>query len=365
MRSYMRSRAQALATTALAAAIASLAVPAFAANTVKLDISGTGQLNSLAIAQDPTNNTNSITTTGASSGGQIPVRGKWNSLSITQNGAGNSFASTGLTASTGSTSASLNLTYGSSATTGNNSHTLVIGDVTAPTNPAVTVNVSNTDATHDANTITDSLNGTSLTYNLAVAGTNNTIANTIAASGGVTLAVTANGGVDGSGNTITNTVTGATSANVSVAVNSNGNSVTNTSDGSGDKVIGVSLPSGGASGNTVVQDLTGGSGAQTANLTVTGVTSRVNYALTASGAGTTANITLADVVGASGAAGKVVISQTGAGDNLGLTFNGNGFTMGSGLAGGAGIVITQASPGANFSATFGAGSNGYQLSLSM
>jgi hypothetical protein len=347
-----------------AAAVLALAGPALAANTVKLDISGTGQVTTLAIAQDAAHNSGAITTTGAAGGAQIPIRGHWDSISIVQNGAGESFASTGLTANAASTAASLDLTYGSSGTTGNNSHTLVIGNTTAPVNPLVTVDVNNTNGAQDANIITDSLNGASLTYSLSIDGTANSISNTLAVTGAFFLTETVSGGSHGAGNTITNSITGATSANVTLDVESDHNTVTNTSNGSGVKTISVNLPSG-SNGNTVVQNLTGGTGSQTANFTVNGTTSKVNYGLTASGAGTTANVTLSDVVGAAGAAGKVTISQTGAGDNVGLTFNGNSFTMGSGLTGGAGILVTQSSPGAKLSATISAGANGYQASVSM
>ena len=120
---------------------------------------------------------------------------------------------------------------------------------------------------------------------------------------------------------------------------------------------------GGADGNTVSNDFTGGSGAQTSNLTVTGLTSRVNFGLTASGAGTVSNVNLADVVGAAGAAGKLTLSQSGAGSNLALTVNGGAFTMGSNLAGGAGVLIAQASHGAVLDAVITAGGNGYSYTI--
>lgn len=363
-RTRPRARCLALSGAGLSAiAILACAGPAFAANVLRIDISGGGQVTGLAITQDAANPSNTVTTTGAAGGAQIPIRGRWNSITITQTGANNVLQGAGFTATAGSTTASLSLAYGSSATTGNNVHSLAIGQTTAPANPSVTVNVSNTDAANAANTITDVLDGSGLTYALTVAGTDNTIENTIAATGAVALSVTANGGIEGSGNTIENTVTGATSASVTVAVNSDGNTVTNLSDGAGAKTITVNLPVGGADGNTISNNFTGGSGAQTSNLTVTGVTSRVSFDLTASGAGTVSNVNLADVVGAAGAAGLVDINQTGAGTNLALTVNGNGFTMGSSLAGGAGVLVTQASAGATLDMVYNAAANGYTFSM--
>jgi len=364
MRTKAQTKTAFLSATAFTAMLIGMgAGPALAANVIRIDISGTGAVTSLAIVQDTTNNSNIISTTGLAGGASVPVRGKWASLSVTQNGADNVLKGTGLRATAGSTTASLTAVYGADATTGNNVHSLSIGGTTTPANPVVTIDVSNSDAENAANTITDVLDGAGLTYDLVVDGTDNTIANTIAATGAVTLDLAVNGGILGSGNTVTNTITGATSASVTVAVNSDGNSITNLSNGSGDKVISVSLPVGGADGNTVSNDFTGGSGAQTSTLSVTGATSRVNFGLTASGAGTVSNVNLADVVGAAGAAGKLTLSQTGAGTNLALTVNGGGFTMGSALAGGAGVLIAQVSPGALLDAVITAGANGYGYTI--
>lgn len=357
MRTIVRRRSGLLGAVAFAA-LAVGAGPTLAANVIKIDATGTGGLTSLTIAQDAAGASNVITANGAAGGAALPIRGKWATLSITQNGADN-VLSGALTATAGSTTGSLTATYGVDADTGNNSHSLTIGGTTAPANPTVVISVSNTDAENTANTITDVLDGSSLTYNLTVDGTDNTIANTVQATGANTTSVTANGDT----NSITNTVTGATSASVTVAVNSDGNTVTNTSAGSGAKVISASLPVGGANGNTVTNAFGSVAGAQTSNLTVTGVTSRVNFGLTSSASGTVSNVNLNDVVGAAAAAGKLTLTQSGAGSSLALTVNGGAFTMGSSLAGGAGVVITQASASSVLDATVNAGANGYTYTI--
>jgi hypothetical protein len=339
--------------------------PALAGNTVKLDISGAGTgVVSLSINQDPTNPSNIISTDGTTGGSQIAVRGKWQTLSITQNGATNVLKSSGISGTTGSTTASLNLTYGSGTDGGNNIHSLTIGQTTAPANASITATVVNTDPTNTANTITDTLDGTSLTYTLDIAGTNNSVTNAVAATGANSISITLHGAVESSGNTVTNTVSNATSSNITILATSNNNVITNTSNTAGAKTFSVTLPNGGTDGNVVTNDFTGGGGTQSSTLLVTGTTSKVNYGLTASGNGTTANVTLADVVGAAGAAGKLVLAQSGAGDSLSLTVNGGTFTMGSSLTGSSGVRITQASPGAALSATINAGGNGYTYSIS-
>ena len=353
-------RRRALATTALTAAVSLLAGSAFAADVIRIDISGTGTAHSLSIIQDPVNNSNIISANGLAGGGQLPVRGPWGNLTIDQQGGGNVLQGA-VTAAGGSTTAALTLDYGSAGTGGSNLHTLSIGQTTAPSNPHVTATVTNTEAgvSGAANTIVDTLNGGTLDYTLAINGSTTTVTDTVAATGAVALNLNLSGGtLAGGGNTVTNTITGATSANVTVALDSDGNSVTNLSNGAGAKTFSVAL-TGAAAGNTVRNDFTGGSGAQTSNLTVTGATSRVNFDLTSSSAGSTSDITLANVVGAGGAAGNVTVNQTGAGVQLALVVNGGAFTMGAG-----GIQVTQASIGTVTNTTFSAAANGYTLNLS-
>ena len=367
MRRTSHLRLRALQACSLAALALAAAGPAMAANTIKLDVTGSGNgVKTLSINQDATNHTNTITSDGTAGGGQLTVLGKWKTISISQTGFGNVLKTvSGITGDTASTDANLSLTYISAATGGKNIHSLSIGGTTAPTDAAVTVSMTNNDAVNAANnTLTDVLDGTSLGYTLDLVGANNTISNTIAATGAVTLNEIVHGGTSASGNTVTNSITGADSASVTLAVYSNGNTITNTSDGAGDKTISITLPSGGASGNTISNNFTGGTGAQSSSLLVTGVTSRINFGLIASGATTTSSVTLADVVGAAGAAAKLALSQTGANANLTLAVNGGGFAMGSSLSGGAGVLITQASPGAVLNANINAVADAYTYSIS-
>ncbi|MEJ2818688.1 hypothetical protein [Caulobacter sp. CCG-8] len=353
-----------LMASAACAAMGAAADVALAANTLNIDISGGGTVRSLRIRQDNVGPTHVISANGATNGAAFPVRGAWNSIAITQIGQSNTLA--GAVTSSASTTASLSLTYGSGVTGGNNHHSLTIGGTTAPVNPSVTVAVINSDPTNATNTITDVLDGSSLTYALTLNGADNTVANTLAATGAVNVTETINGGALGVGNTVTNTITGATTITGTITIASDDNVVTNTSDGAGAKTFSVNLPSGGADGNTISTDFTGGSGTQISNLTVNGVTSRVDYSVVASGAGSTVNTTLSNAVGAAGAAGVVRVVQTGSGASLGLTVNGGAFTMGSdtvdSLTGG--ILVTQANPGASANLIVTAGGDGYTFAIS-
>ncbi len=75
-------------------------------------------------------------------------------------------------------------------------------------------------------------------------------------------------------------------------------------------------------------------------------------------------MTLTDVVGAAAPAAKLALSQTGANTALTLAVTGTGFTMGSSLAGGAGVVISQASNNAVLNASIAASASGYTYSIS-
>lgn len=337
---------------------------ALAANTLNIDISNGGTVRSLRINQDANGPTHVVTANGATNGAALPVRGAWNTIAITQIGQSNTLA--GAITSTGSTTAALSLTYGAAGTGGANHHSLTIGGTTAPVNPSVTVAVVNTDPTNATNTITDVLDGSSLTYALTLNGADNVISNTLAATGAVSVTESITGGALGVGNTVTNTITGATSISGSISIASNDNDVSNISNGAGAKTFSVNLPSGGADGNTISTDFTGGSGTQISNLTVTGVTSRVDYSVEASGAGSTVNTTLSNAVGTAGAAGVVRVVQTGSGASLGLTVNGGAFTMGSDTVGAltGGILVTQANPGASANLIVNAGGDGYTFAIS-
>jgi len=293
--------ARSAGTLLLASAAWLAASGALAANTLNIDISNGGTVRSLRISQDANGPTHVITADGATNGAALPVRGAWNTIAITQIGQSNTLG--GAFTSSGSTTAALSLTYGAAGTGGANHHTLTIGGTTAPVNPSVTVAVINSDPTNATNTITDVLDGSSLTYALTLNGSDNVISNTLSATGAVNLTESIAGGLLGLGNTVTNTVTGATSITGAITIASDDNEVTNLSDGAGAKTFNVNLPVSGADGNTITTDFTGGTGTQTSNLTVTGVTSRVDYSVEASGAGSTVNATLSNTVGAAGAAG--------------------------------------------------------------
>jgi hypothetical protein len=361
---FARSRLARTARTLLLTTAAWLAADAaLAANVLNIDVSGSGTVRTLRIRQDANGPSHVVSANGLAGGAAFPVRGAWNTLSITQIGQSNTLA--GAITSTGSTTAALSLSYGAAATGGNNSHSLTIGGTTAPVNPTVTVAVINSDPTNAANTITDVLDGSSLTYALTLNGSDNTISNTLAATGAVSVTETINGGSDGLGNTVTNTITGATSITGTIVIASDDNDVTNLSNGAGAKTFSVTLPNGGANGNTISNDFTGGSGTQISNLTVTGVASRVDYGLVASGVGSTVNATLSNVEGVAGAAGVVRVLQTGNGVSLGLTINGGGFEMGSDtvdtLTGG--ILVAQTTTGATANLIINASGDGYTFAI--
>ena len=221
MRTLSTLRRAALATTALACASGLAAGPALAANVVRIDISGGGAARTLTITQDATASSSIITANGLAGGAQLPVRGAWNELIVNQQGGGNILQGA-VTATGGSTTASLNLAYGSAGDGGSNHHTLSIGQTTAPANPDVDVSVVNTepDEVGAENVIVDTLNGGTLDYDLTINGSNTEVTNSVAATGAVTLNLTVSGGtLAGGGNTVTNTISNATSASVTVAVN--------------------------------------------------------------------------------------------------------------------------------------------------
>jgi hypothetical protein len=108
-----------------------------------------------------------------------------------------------------------------------------------------------------------------------------------------------------------------------------------------------------------------GAGTQGAALTVDAGTT-VNYTLATAAVGSAANINLSNVVGAASAAAVINVTQTALADGAtaNLTINGGTYTMGSSLSGGAGVIITQNSPGAYLSAVTTANANGYTVHIS-
>jgi len=127
---------------------------------------------------------------GASGAGaaRLPISGPWSTIVINQTGSGNvlrTAAGGTITSKAGSTSASLTANYTTTAA-GGNVHSLTIGKTTTPLNPSVVIFVKNNGASD--NTVTDTLDGASLSYNLGLLGTGNAVTNTVsAATGGITL----------------------------------------------------------------------------------------------------------------------------------------------------------------------------------
>jgi hypothetical protein len=374
--------------------LAGLASPTFAAspNTIAIDATGNGgnsAVQSLSISQDDSASSNTVSGNGSSSSSatQLPVRGTWNSIAINQTGGKNTLQGAIKTSTASSSTASLNANY-LTTDTGANAHSLTIGGTAAPANPSVTIFVKNNGTT--ANTVTDTLDGGSLSYNLGLQGTGNSVTNNVSAGvGGVTLTqggsaygIASNYGINGNGNTVnnqlasgggtvlaslmlngdinavTNTVTtnggaitltqggagyGITGGGNSItntvgqsaavdsfsqhlAVNGSGNTVVNTVDSAGDKVVDLSLLA--SSNNTVNTSVTGG-GAQTASLSTAG-SSYVDYGLTSAANGSYANVSLNSVTGISGTPAVVRVEQTvnAPGATAMLTVDGGVNTMG-------------------------------------
>src|SRR5712691_179200 len=318
----------------LLAATAAIALTGTAAaanpNSIGIDVSGTGSTSTLAITQDDANLANSVSNLAGN--GPLPVRGPWSTVSIDQQGGNNALRGS-LQANTGSTTASLSASYAG----GNNTHTLNVGGTAAPTNPRLTISVTNNGA--GTNTISDTLNGTAVTYGLTILGTSNSLTNSVAASGAVAL---------------NQTITGSN------------NTVANTANGGGAKTIGQTIV---GSNNTVTVGLTG-TGTQSSTLTTDSGT-LVDFTETSAGNNTAAVVGLSNVIGAAGAAAKVVVNQTTLADNATANVNvaGGAFTMGTipgslvshGFAGSPnpGVYVYQNSPSATLNAVVTAGANGY------
>jgi hypothetical protein len=330
-----------------------LAVPAFAqaVNDIWIDAASSGSVKTLAITQDAANPTNQVAGNAAGSS-VFPVVGPWKTISINQQGGTNLFYGS-MASHSGSTTASLAASY----TGGNNTQSLTIGGTTPPSNPAVSIAVDNTGI--GANTITDTLDGSSLAYNLAVTGTGNSITNSVAATGAVTLTQGGGGyGISGNNNTVSNSVSGVASYTHTLTIAGNSNTITNAASNGGDKTITQSIT---GDGNTVGMTLNG-AGTQSAALTVD-VGTTVDYTLATAAVGAAANINLSNVVGLGGIPAVINVTQTAAaaGATANLTISGGTYTMGSSLAGGAGVIVNQNSSGAILNMTTTANANGYTV----
>ena len=332
-----------VATTALA----TIAGAAGASNFIDIDASTNGSVKTLAITQDSLSANNSVS--GSLNGGGNPtgsfvVNGAWQNIAITQtsgSGAGNKLTGS-IKAGAGTNSFAPTYVTDTSAA-GNNVHSLVLDAGGAA---ATTIAVSNTGDSD--NTVTDQLKASgNVTYNLALHGTGNTVTNTI--------------GQPGSGDS---PIDPATTIALGLNVTGDNNTITNTSTNNGLKTINVTLAS---SGNTVENQFNSVAGAQSSNLLGDAAT-KVDYLLNSSAADTTADVTLNGVIGSSNNAAVVRVSQSGSGASALLAVNGNGFTMGNTLTGpsseSAGMVVTQASPGAYLHGTVTAAASNYTVSIS-
>jgi hypothetical protein len=326
-----------------------LSVPAWATslNEIRIDATTAGTIKTLSITQDDVNLANQV---GGLTGGTttLPVKGSWKTVSIDQQGGTNVFNGS-LKATGGPANATLNASYA-----GGNTHSLEIGTTTAPVNPTVQIAVTNTGG--GTNTITDTLDGNALSYNLTLTGTGNTVTNTVSASGAVTL----NQGMTGSNNTVSNSAAGVTSFTHTLTLTGDNNSITNSASGAAAKTFTQSI---GSSGNTIVMNLDS-SDAQTGALTV-GSGSMVDYDLHASATGASTNILLSNVLGAGGTTPAVIrVTQTSAatGASAALSVSGGIYEMGtqnSGSGTGTGVYVYQNSPGAVLNAMVTANANGY------
>jgi hypothetical protein len=331
-----------------------LSAPAWATslNDIRIDATTAGSVKSLSITQDDANLANQVSATSGG-GSALPIKGPWKTISINQQGGTSKFYGS-VKANGGSTNATLSALY----TGGNNNHSLTIGNATAPVDPTVTIAVSNTDATHTTfNTVTDTLDGTSLNYNLALNGTDSALTNSVSATGAVTLNQGGGSyGITGDHNSVTNTVSGVTSFTHNLTVAGNTNTITNAASGGGGKTITQSIT---GNGNTVAMTLNA-TGTQAAALTVDS-TSTVDYTLATAANASSATINLSNVVGAASTPAVINITQTAAanGATANLTVSGGIYTMGTALAGGAGVNVYQNSAAANLNATVTANTNGY------
>jgi hypothetical protein len=322
-------------------------------NTIGID-SGAGSTNTLAITQEDAVLGN-IVGNGVGTG-SLAIVGPWNTVSIDQQGGNNAFKGTSLKANAASTTASLSATYAG----GKNTHTLNMGATTAPTNPSLTINVTNNGA--GTNTISDTLNGSAVTYGLTILGTGNSLTNSVSASGAVAL----NQSITGSNNTVGNTVSGVASFTHNLAITGSGNNIANTASGGGAKTIGQTIT---GSNNLVTVGLTG-AGTQSSSLTTDAAT-LVDYTQASAGINTASVVGLSNVFGAGGTAAKIILTQTALADNATANVNVSGgtFTMGTvngnipSLPGSPGtnpgVYVYQNSPSATLNAVVTANKNGY------
>jgi len=305
----MRNRILSAALLAALAAPGALRAQTLRFNDIAINASGPGNgITTLEITQDaqhPYNQVTADTTPGSTA--QLPVAGKWNKISITQGSTaakGANILAGSVATDTGSTAAALTAHYTTTGA-GDNTHTLTLGAGShgAPANPSMTVAVTNTGSL--PNSITDRFDSGdataagSLTYGMTVAGTGNTIGNTIQASAAVSFAMQ----VSGDSNKITTSASGGTSTSIDHQIYSSGNILTTSLAGSGTQSSTVMIGTG----------------------------SKVNYAQESLGANQSVSIALTDVVAAAGTPADVAVLQTpyATGGTVSVTYAGTGYTAGT------------------------------------
>jgi hypothetical protein len=334
-----------------------LSVPAWASgNNIFIDTTNNGgSVKTLSIIQDDSSITSQVS---GNVGGTtaLPVAGSWKSISINQQG-GNAKFYGSLTTDASSINATLTAQYHG----GKNSHSISIGGTTAPVDPTVAIDVTNNGST--TNSITDTLDGTSLSYKLTVLGTGNMVTNKVSTNTGAGIgAITLNQGgiggygITGSNNSVTNNVSSVDSFTHNLTILGNSNVISNTANGGGNKTITQAIT---GDSNLITMGLTA-FGDQTAMLTVPS-NSTVDYTLDSAASSSSTIVNLTDVKGAGGIPAVIRITQTGLADGakVNLDVVGTNGTFGTGLTSGSGVYVYQNSLNANLDAKVTANAPGF------
>lgn len=302
---------------------------ALAGNFINIDAGTTGSVSTLAITQDATAASNTISG-AAGAAAPFTVAGSWSSIAINQGGAGNQL--TGAIRTSGKLPAGNS--FSARYTGGANHHSVNIGSINAPSSVAETISIANTGPV--ANTISEVLDSAGVLVNgLTIHGTGNSVTNTIAAAAGITLdQIIGDGAANGtaSGNTVVNSAKGLTGTYAATlrVVGDGGsagmnNAITDIASGSGAHSFSTNLN--GGSKNAVYSLLSGGIGTtqQSAALTADSTT-QAQYAVSSKAIGASSvNTMLAGVIGG-------IYVQQGAdvsSGNVTLKVTGNGYALGT------------------------------------
>lgn len=324
-----------MATTALVGF--AMSANATSPNNIYIDATdNSGSVSSISITQDATAGADNMVAGNVGGTTAFPIAGALGNLAVTQTGSGNKLHGAITVNPASGTAGDLTAHYTSGAN-GTNTHSLTIGNSAAPasiggatyssgwttTGPlSITMDATSGSASGN-NAVTDILNTSgALNYTLNVAGTANTVQNTVTGS-----SIKLNVDAQGDSNSVTNSITNAGAVAVAVKLAGSSNQVTNNSTGSGAKTVIVQLAS---DGNTVDNELGSGGGSQTSTL-VADASSTINYALTQNTAGgtTAAHATLYGVTGVSAVDSQAQILVTQADSaTMNLTLYGNGNTFG-------------------------------------